>query len=119
LEGCGASDLERAIGGTVAAASVLHAIGFRGDVTMFRRDATADGQSGSTAAFRQNRADRVYIIEAAHEPEVAGSNPAPLLERPWKRGLSLSSDQCGRYFCKRFCKRREASGGLTPLSSLA
>jgi hypothetical protein len=41
-------------------------MGFRGDVTVFRRDATADGQSGLTAAFRRNTAERVYTIEAAH-----------------------------------------------------
>jgi len=31
----------------------------------------------------------VYIIEAAHNPEVAGSNPAPATERPRRRGLSF------------------------------
>jgi hypothetical protein len=32
---------------------------------------------GSEAAFRRNTAARVSTIEAAHNPEVAGSNPAP------------------------------------------
>jgi hypothetical protein len=30
----------------------------------------------------------VYTIEAAHNPDVAGSNP-PLLKRPWRQGLLL------------------------------
>jgi hypothetical protein len=34
--------------------------------------------------------ERVYAIEAAHNPEVAGSNPAPAsVKRPRKRGLLL------------------------------
>src|SRR5215468_8942588 len=33
--------------------------------------------SGSEPAFRRNEAEHVYTIEAAHNPEVAGSNPAP------------------------------------------
>jgi transposase len=33
------------------------------------------------AAFRRNTAERVYAIEAAHNPEVAGSNPAPATEK--------------------------------------
>jgi hypothetical protein len=35
------------------------------------------GKSCSEPAFRRNTAERVYTIEAAHNPEVAGSNPAP------------------------------------------
>ena len=31
----------------------------------------------------------MYIIEAAHNPEVAGSNPAPLLRGPGEQGVSL------------------------------
>src|SRR5215475_12255905 len=34
-------------------------------------------KSGSQKAFRRNTAEHVYMIEAAHNPEVAGSNPAP------------------------------------------
>ena len=44
---------------------------------LFRLNATAVGQSGSEPAFRRNTAELVYTIEAAHNPEVAGSNPAP------------------------------------------
>src|SRR5215212_10315098 len=60
-----------------APASVLQATGFRWDVTVFRLNATAGCQSGSEPAFRRNTAERVYRIDAAHNPEVAGSNPAP------------------------------------------
>ena len=38
-----------------------------------------DVLTGSEPAFRRNAAACVYTIEAAHNPEVAGSNPAPLL----------------------------------------
>jgi hypothetical protein len=38
------------------AASVLQASGFRGDVTVFRLNAAAVGESGSERAFRQNTA---------------------------------------------------------------
>src|SRR5512133_3457466 len=57
---------------------------------MFRLNATLVGGSGCEPAFsnlqedgvildafRRNTAERVYRIEAAHNPEVAGSNPAP------------------------------------------
>jgi hypothetical protein len=59
------------------AASVLQASGVRGDATVFRLNASVAGQSGSESAFRRNTAEPVYRIEAAHNPEVAGSNPAP------------------------------------------
>src|SRR5262249_61392205 len=60
-----------------AAASVLQAPGFRSDVTVFRLNAMAVDESGSEPAFCLNTAEPVYIAEAAHNPEVAGSNPAP------------------------------------------
>jgi len=73
---------------TSSAASVLQASGFRRDVTVFRLNATAEGHSGSGRAFRRNTAERVYTIEAAHNPEVAGSNPAPATAKgPARRGL--------------------------------
>ena len=59
------------------AASVLQASGFRGNVTVFRLNAAAVGEFGSEPALRRNTAEGVYRIEAAHNPEVAGSNPAP------------------------------------------
>jgi hypothetical protein len=72
------------------AASGLQASTFRGDVTLFRLNATPAGDSGLEPAFRWNTAERVYIVEAAHNPEVAGSNPAPATnEGPRKRGLAL------------------------------
>jgi hypothetical protein len=57
------------------AASVLQASGFRSDVTVFRLNATAEGEPGSQTAFRRNTAERVYEIEAALNPKVEGSNP--------------------------------------------
>jgi hypothetical protein len=59
------------------AASVLQASGFRSDVTVFRLNARPRPKTGSESAFRRNTAERVYLNEAAHNPEVAGSNPAP------------------------------------------
>jgi hypothetical protein len=72
-----------------AAASVLQATGFRGDVTVFHLNAAAEGRSGLEAAFRRNTAERVYLIEAAHNPEVAGSNPAPATEKAPETGPLL------------------------------
>jgi hypothetical protein len=63
--------------GCPSTASVLQASTFRDDVALFRLNATALGQSGLEPAFRRNTAARVYTSEAAHNPEVAGSNPAP------------------------------------------
>src|SRR5437763_11369421 len=66
------------VGGPAArTASVLQASDFRRDVTVFRLNARSRPKTGSEAAFRRNTAERVYRIEAAHNPEVAGSNPAP------------------------------------------
>ena len=68
------------------AASALQASDFRSDVTAFRLNAAVVRKSGSLPAFRRNTAARVYMSEAAHNPEVAGSNPAPATGK----GLSLS-----------------------------
>ena len=68
------------IGDRPAAASVLQASAFRSDVTVFRLNATTEVQSGSEPAFGRNTAERVYTIEVAHNPEVAGSNPAPAMD---------------------------------------
>jgi hypothetical protein len=43
----------------------------------FRLNAGARPKTGSDSAVRRNEAERVYMIEAALNPEVAGSNPAP------------------------------------------
>jgi hypothetical protein len=72
---CGVSG--RACFRRLPAASALQASGFRSNVTVFRQNATAVSQSGLEPAFRRNMAARVYPTEAAHNPEVAGSNPAP------------------------------------------
>ena len=60
-----------------SAASVRQALDFRGDATVFRLNATTVRQSGSEPAFRRNTAKHVYTIEAAHNPEVAGSKCRP------------------------------------------
>jgi hypothetical protein len=65
------------VAGATQVASVLEASGFRRDATVFRLNARARPKTGSDSAFRRNTAARVYRIEAAHNPEVAGSNPAP------------------------------------------
>jgi hypothetical protein len=42
--------------------------------------------SGLESAFPRNTAERVYTIEAAHNPEVAGSNPAPATRKAPETG---------------------------------
>jgi hypothetical protein len=43
-------------------------------------------------AFRRNTAAGVDTIEAAHNPEVAGSNPAPATQKgPGNRAFSLEA----------------------------
>jgi hypothetical protein len=91
------------------AASVLQAQGFRSDVTAFRLNARPRPNIALEPAFRRNEAERVYVIEAAHNPEVAGSNPAPATTRPWKQGLCFSSSERDPNVCKRSCKQPEAS----------
>ena len=52
----------------------------------------AGRQSGSEHAFRRNTAARLYQIEAAHNSEVAGSNPAPATSKgPAWRGLLVDA----------------------------
>ena len=72
--------------------SVLQASRFRRDVTAFRLNARPRPKIGSEPAFRRNEAERVYTIEAAHNPEVAGSNPAPATDKgPGNRAFSRGS----------------------------
>ena len=61
-------------------ASVVQASGCRRDVTVFRLNAACAGDSGFEPTFRRNTAAPVYPIGAAHNPEVAGSNPAPAID---------------------------------------
>jgi hypothetical protein len=68
------------VAGRLKFASVLQAAGVRGDVIVFRRNATREARSGLEAAFWRNAAAGVDTFEAAHNPEVAGSNPAPATE---------------------------------------
>ena len=71
-----------------AVARVLQASRFRCDVTALLN--AAAGESGSERAFRRNTAEHVYTIEAAHNPEVAGSNPAPATGKgPARQNLYL------------------------------
>jgi hypothetical protein len=71
-------------------ASVVQASGFRSDVTVFRLNAACARDFGLELAFRRNTAARVYAIEAAHNPEVAGSNPAPATAKGPGNGAFLS-----------------------------
>jgi hypothetical protein len=78
-----------------AAASVLQAFGFRWDVTVFRLNARPR-PNRSEPAFRRNTAERAYMTEAAHNPEVAGSNPAPLPRKgPGDRAFLLRAQHDG------------------------
>jgi hypothetical protein len=81
-----AATINQAASHAALAASVLQAPGIRGDFTVFRVDATAVVDSGLEAAFRRNTAERVHRIEAAHNPEVAGSNPAPATGKALETG---------------------------------
>jgi hypothetical protein len=72
---------------TASAASVLQASSFRSDVTVFRLNARSRPKTGPEPAFRRNTAACVYPIEAAHNPEVAGSNPASATEKARLAGL--------------------------------
>jgi hypothetical protein len=55
-----------------------------------RLSARARPKTGSDAVFRRNDAERVYPTEAAHNPEVAGSNPAPATKKgPGNRAFCL------------------------------
>ena len=94
---------------TSPAASVLQASGFRSDVTVFRLNASVAGQSGSESAFRRNTAERVYTIEAAHNPEVAGSDPAPATRKAPETGpfCSLSRMRSAKLL-PNFCPERAA-----------
>jgi hypothetical protein len=63
----------------------------------------------------------VYTTEAAHNPEVAGSNPAPATEkRPWRQGLLLLGERPGSHFYKRSFTHcdRICAGGATASSIL-
>ena len=79
-----------------SAASVLQASGFRGHATVFRLSAAVEAESRLEPALRRNAAARTDSLEATHNPEVAGSTPAPASERPRKRGLSLASEPSTR-----------------------
>src|SRR5262245_21528435 len=72
----------------VAAASCKRSasIALPRDVTVFCRNARAAAESGQEPAFTRNEAERVYLIEAAHNPEVAGSNLPPLHEKALETG---------------------------------
>jgi hypothetical protein len=77
-------------------ASVLQASSFLSDVIVFRLNARPPPKTGSEPAFRRNEAEHVYTIEAAHNPEVAGSNPAPATTKGAGNGaFRLLSEQCG------------------------
>ena len=54
------------------------ALGHKADVKgRIRLNARSLPKTGSEPVFRRNMAACGYTIEAAHNPEVAGSNPAP------------------------------------------
>ena len=78
---------------TDSAASALQASGFRSDVTWFRLNAAAGCRFGSQPVFLRNPEERGYTSGEAHNPEVAGSNPAPLSKKP---ACGLSSQAVDR-----------------------
>src|SRR5438094_5309929 len=57
------------------------------------------------ACVRRNTAERVYIFEAAHNPEVAGSNPAPAIEKALETEPFASAVQAwAENFCPTFAR---------------
>jgi hypothetical protein len=62
---------------------------------VFYLNATAVGPSGPEPPFLPNPAERVDPFEAAHNPEVAGSNPAPATAKGAGNGAFRM--QCARY----------------------
>jgi hypothetical protein len=67
-------------------ARLLQAATLRSDVTVFRLNATDEAESRLKPAMRRNATVRIGSLEAAHDPEVAGSSPAPLLEKALATG---------------------------------
>jgi hypothetical protein len=66
------------------AASVLQASGVRAIATVFRLNASVAGQSGLGVCISAEYGRTRLHTEAAHDPEVAGSNPAPATHKgPW------------------------------------
>jgi hypothetical protein len=55
-------------------------------------------QSRLEPAFRRNTAADVYTFEAAHNPEVAGSNPAPATEKGLGNRASLADIRAPAHF---------------------
>ena len=80
-ECAGAPKRESAGGLEMPAASVLQASRFRGDATVFRLSAAYEAESRLEPALRRNPAARIDSPDAAHNPEVAGSNPAPAIQK--------------------------------------
>src|SRR5262249_42283296 len=76
-------------------ASALQASSFRSDVTVFRLNARARLKTRSEPAFRRNTTEPVYRTEPAHNPEVAGSNPAPATDKGAERRLCLYASGLG------------------------
>src|SRR5512133_1301430 len=64
------------VGNCYAAASVLQASCFRGDVTVFRLNASAAGKLALSVHLRGIRRN-TYTRSRGSNPEVARSNPAP------------------------------------------
>ena len=52
-------------------------------------------------AFRRNTRNADTQVEAAHNPEVAGSSPAPLPEWPRNGALFFAQWKRERLFCER------------------
>jgi hypothetical protein len=63
---------------------------FRGDATVFRVNAPGDPTISLGTCITAERSGTMRSREGAHNPEVAGSNPAPLLTRPLVTGPSCS-----------------------------
>ena len=101
----------------LATASVLQASGFRGDVTVFRQNAWPTPKTGSEPAFRRNTAERVYLFEAAHNPEVAGSNPAPLLRKASETGPFLCRLRTRSQLLQAFLQAPQGHEGLLTTAS--
>src|SRR5213593_3225570 len=71
---------------------------------------------GLEPAFRWNTAERVYTIQAAHNPEVAGSNPAPATHKgPGNGAFSLGAKRMLFTSASGSEPARPATGAPAPL----
>jgi hypothetical protein len=79
---------------TVSSCKRFASIGLPQGCHLFRVNAARARDFGSEPAFQRNTAERMYIFEAAHNPEVAGSNAAPATRKALETEPFCCLDWC-------------------------